>query len=228
MAVGTVCAIKECGGRHGRRTPQSAIFRAPATVPPTAHPAVCRQRGVPQCASHPRRPSVAAAALAFCSYRAAQRAAVRQGMHTHVRQRRGAPDDGGRAGPYRRRHQSRPAGGHADVPRERFVPPALAPQAYFDGDLAIGDGRRAAQADGSRQAHPGGAGARRRSCARCRLRHRLFLGRPWRGSRVRSSRSKRMRRWRARRRRRLPPTGAAQVTVAIGPLIGGLAGRRAL
>src|SRR5258708_17901286 len=29
----------------------------------------------------------------------------------------------------------------AALPRERFVPPALAEQAYRDGDIAIGDGR---------------------------------------------------------------------------------------
>jgi protein-L-isoaspartate(D-aspartate) O-methyltransferase len=29
----------------------------------------------------------------------------------------------------------------AALPRERFVPPALAEQAYRDGDIGIGDGR---------------------------------------------------------------------------------------
>ena len=63
------------------------------------------------------------------------------------------------------------------VPRELFVPPPLAEQAYFDSDIPLGDGPRTAQTDGSRQAHPGGPGRARRPCSRCRLRHRLFVGR---------------------------------------------------
>ena len=62
------------------------------------------------------------------------------------------------------------------VPRERFVPPALAEQAYRRRRYCDRRRPRAAQADGAGQAHSGGAGARRRSCARCRLRHRLFVG----------------------------------------------------
>ena len=107
------------------------------------------------------------------------------------------------------------------VPRELFVPPALAGQAYLDSDICDRRRPRAAQADGARQADPGGAGWRRRSRARCRLRHRLFvrdlvaacrLGGGARGGRGAGELGK---------AGTCRPPAPAQVVVATGPLTAG-------
>ena len=60
------------------------------------------------------------------------------------------------------------------VPRERFLPPALAQLAYLDGDIQIAPGPRFAQADGTREAYSGSPRRARGSCSRSRLWDRLF------------------------------------------------------
>ena len=62
------------------------------------------------------------------------------------------------------------------VPRERFVPPALAEQAYLDSDIAIGDGRALLKPMVLAKLIQAARVRQRRSCARCRLRHRLLVG----------------------------------------------------
>ena len=106
------------------------------------------------------------------------------------------------------------------VPRERFVPADAAGIAYLDSDVA---GRRArsaphAQADGVCQDAPGSGDLRRRSRARCRLRHRLFGGRHLAVCANGSSPSRRIPDLARHARQNLAGAGAANVTVVEGPL----------
>ena len=106
------------------------------------------------------------------------------------------------------------------IPRERFVPPSLAEQAYIDSDIEIATGRVLLKPMVLRQVDPGGGRARQRSCARCGMRAWLFLGRVVaaggfgccaRGRRALASQAKAA----------LAAAGASGVTVATGPLTAG-------
>ena len=99
-----------------------------------------------------------------------------------------------------------------ELPRERFVPEDRAGLAYLDFDVPVaGDGGRTgappAQADGAGQAGPGGGGRGGRPRARCRLRHRLFVGAAGTACRLGG---------RARGGSRLGPAGAARISRAVG------------
>ena len=63
------------------------------------------------------------------------------------------------------------------LPRERFVPPALAALAYLDSDIPIGNGRALLKPMVLAKLIQAARVRRRRSCPRCRLWDRLFLGR---------------------------------------------------
>ena len=97
------------------------------------------------------------------------------------------------------------------VPRELFVPPALAGQAYLDSDIAIGDGRALLKPMVLAKLIQAAQVGRRRSRARCRLRHRLFLRRAGAACRIGGRARRGCRLWRSRRRQALAAAGAGQV-----------------
>ena len=100
------------------------------------------------------------------------------------------------------------------VPRELFVPPALTDQAYLDGDIALADGRVLLKPMVLAKLIQAAQVERRRSCARCRLRHRLFIGGLVAPRGLRGRARGGCRAGERARRRRLPPRQPQAVVVA--------------
>ena len=108
-----------------------------------------------------------------------------------------------------------------EVPRERFVPPALASVAYLDRDLPVDDQRMLLKPMVLARLIQAAEVRRGRPRARCRLRDRLLVGDPGAPGRHSDRRSRTTRRARAAAPRPSRNSAVANVTTACGPLDAG-------